>query len=122
MVPLAIGVCLQFSGSWKRLSLLLVWGTLAGLFVGVLNSVRISFIPSTLWPLAVYVVMIASGGGLMLRSAGHKEAEASQAPAEKPSNHDKSNEVQRELSALKLRWTGFSGQLPSLTSEAGYRP
>ena len=22
----------------------------------------------------------------------------------------------------RLRWTGFSGQAPSLTSEAGYRP
>jgi hypothetical protein len=23
---------------------------------------------------------------------------------------------------LRLRWSGFSGQVPSLTSEAGYRP
>lgn len=104
MVPLAIGVCLLFSGSWKRLSLLLVWGSLAAMFVGVLNSVRISFIPSTLWQLAVYVVMIASGGGLMFRSvAGYQEAEAPTAPAAKSSKHDESSEVQRELSALKRR-------------------
>lgn len=26
------------------------------------------------------------------------------------------------LSCISVRWTGFSGQPPSLTSEAGYRP
>jgi hypothetical protein len=68
MIPLAIGVCLLFAGSYQRWARLLVWGSLTALFVGVLNSVRITFIPATLWQLAVYVVMIASGGGLMFRS------------------------------------------------------
>jgi hypothetical protein len=27
-----------------------------------------------------------------------------------------------ELEGVLVRWTGFSGQAPSLTSEAGYRP
>jgi len=32
-------------------------------------------------------------------------------------------EVQKVNRAYRdLRWTGFSGQAPSLTSEAGYRP
>ncbi|QVL54107.1 MAG: hypothetical protein KFB97_07340 [Cyanobium sp. M30B3] len=68
MIPLAIGVCLLFAGRYQRWARLLVWGSLAALFVGVLNSVRITLMPATLWQLAVYVVMIASGGGLMFRS------------------------------------------------------
>ena len=43
---------------------------MAALGVGVLNSIRLTFMPTTLWALATYIVMIAAGGGLMFRSLG----------------------------------------------------
>jgi hypothetical protein len=67
MLPLGIGVCLLFAGYNRRWSNLLIWASLSALLVGVLNSLRMSFMPTTLWQLAVYVVMIAAGGGLMFR-------------------------------------------------------
>lgn len=110
MIPLAIGVCLLFAGGWQRLARLLVWGSLAALFVGVLNSVRISFMPSTLWQLAVYVVMIASGGGLMFRSlAAYQESEAPRQQASEPPNAEDAQELRRELDALRRRVDGLDG-------------
>jgi hypothetical protein len=38
------------------------------LVVGVLGSIRLTYRPSTLWELVVYIAMIAIGGGLMFRS------------------------------------------------------
>ena len=70
MIPLSIGVCLLFTGAYKRWANLLVWGSVAALGVGVLNSIRLTFMPTTLWALATYIVMIAAGGGLMFRSLG----------------------------------------------------
>ena len=35
--------------------------------MGVLNSVRMVFVPTTLWQLGVCIGMIAAGGGLMFR-------------------------------------------------------
>ena len=70
MIPLGIGVCLLFAGTYKRWANLLVWASLAALVVGVLNSIRLTFMPTTLWALATYIVMIAAGGGLMFRSLG----------------------------------------------------
>lgn len=95
MIPLGIGVCLMFAGTLQRLANLLVWGSMAALFVGVLNSIRITFIPATLWQLGVYVTMIAAGGGLMFRSLSTY--------AEQP-GHNKANEdLRNELEALKQR-------------------
>ena len=70
MIPLGIGVCLLFAGTYKRWANLLVWGSLAAIGVGVLNSIRLTFMPTTLWALGVYVGMMAAGGGLMFRSLG----------------------------------------------------
>jgi hypothetical protein len=70
MIPLGIGVCLLFAGSYKRWANLLIWASLAALLVGVLNSIRLTFMPTTLWALGTYIVMIAAGGGLMFRSLG----------------------------------------------------
>ena len=36
----------------------------------MLNSIRLTFMTTTLWALATYIVMIAAGGGLMYRSLG----------------------------------------------------
>ncbi|MFM7311910.1 MAG: hypothetical protein ACKO0M_01875 [Cyanobium sp.] len=68
MIPLGIGVCLMFAGSSRRLANLLVWGSLAAIGVGVLSSIRLTFMPTTLWALGTTIVMIAAGGGLMFRS------------------------------------------------------
>jgi hypothetical protein len=47
---------------------LLVWASLAALFVGIINSVRMSFMPTTLRQLGIFIVMIASGGGWYLKA------------------------------------------------------
>jgi hypothetical protein len=70
MIPLGVGVCLLFAGTYKRWANLMIWASLAALVVGVLNSIRLTFMPTTLWALASYIVMIAAGGGLMFRSLG----------------------------------------------------
>lgn len=95
MIPLGIGVCLLFAGTLQRLANVLVWGSMAALFVGVLNSIRITFIPATLWQLGVYVTMIAAGGGLMFRSLNSY--------AEKPSMSRANDELRSELDELKRR-------------------
>lgn len=68
MIPLGVGLCLLFAGVYKRWSNLLIWASLAALVVGILNSIRLTYRPSTLWELVVYIAMIAIGGGLMFRS------------------------------------------------------
>jgi len=80
MIPLGIGVCLLFTGAYQRWANLMVWGSVAALGVGVLNSIRLTFMPTTLWALGVYVVMLAAGGGLMFRSLGGYEEKGSGNP------------------------------------------
>lgn len=70
MIPLGLGVCLLFADGDRRWANLLVWGSLAAISVGVLNSIRLTFLPTTLWQLGVCIVMLAAGGGLMFRSLG----------------------------------------------------
>lgn len=97
MIPLGIGVCLLFAETWTRMANLLIWASLAALLVGVLNSVRISFRPTTLWQLGVYIVMIAAGGGLMfrgLRQSNHGPQEESRADRD-------SEALRQEIEALR---------------------
>ncbi|MEX1323390.1 MAG: hypothetical protein AB1Z21_04250 [Synechococcaceae cyanobacterium] len=109
MIPLGIGVCLLFTGSFQRWARLLVWGSLAALFVGVLNSVRISFRPATLWQLMVYVVMIASGGGLMFRSLSSYEQLERSTAGQRPEPGDDQADVRRELAELRQRLDQLKG-------------
>jgi len=95
MIPLGIGVCLMFAGAYRRWANLLVWASLAALFVGILNSIRMTFMPTTLWQLGVYVVMIASGGGLMFRSLNSYPGDTS--PLRE------SGDLRKELDELKRR-------------------
>ncbi|MGB5134428.1 MAG: hypothetical protein WBN89_04560 [Prochlorococcaceae cyanobacterium] len=109
MIPLGIGVCLLFTGSFQRWARLLVWGSLAALFVGVLNSVRISFRPATLWQLVVYVVMIASGGGLMFRSLdGYRQPERV-SPDRRPDPRGDEDDLRRDLAELRKRVDELKG-------------
>ena len=53
MIPLGIGVCLLFTGTYKRWANLLVWGSVAALRVGMLNSIRLTALcppPYGPWP------------------------------------------------------------------------
>mgnify|MGYP003335385192 CR=1 FL=1 len=68
MLPFGLGVALLFSDSLRRLGWLLVWGSAAALTVGILQNLLFSFRPTSLWSLLAMVVMVASGGGLMLQS------------------------------------------------------
>ena len=67
LLPLGVGLCMAFAGVYTKWSKLLIWASLSALFLGVLNSIRMSFIPTTLWQLGVYVGMIGIGGGLMFK-------------------------------------------------------
>lgn len=103
MLPLAIGVCLLFAGSWPRLARLLVWGSLAALFVGVLNSLQLSFMPATLWQLAMHGVLIGSGGGLMFRSLrAYAEVQDAGAAKQRPAQ-EREEALRRELEELRRR-------------------
>ncbi len=103
MIPLGIGVCMLFAGRYRRWANLLVWASLAALLVGVLNSVRITFRPTTLWQLGVYIVMIASGGGLMfrgMRSMDHDGHSFRQTEADQGNGDEV---LRREIAELKER-------------------
>ena len=101
LLPLGIGLCMAFAGAYERWSKLLIWASLAALLLGVLNSVRMSFIPTTLLQLAVYIAMIAIGGGLMfkgLKGSGEERSPASRNP--QPSDQYNAD-VLNELAELK---------------------
>ena len=59
---------------------------MAALGVGVLNSIRLTFMPTTLWALATYIVMIGAGGGLMFRSLGDYDVKRDDDHDDKPGN------------------------------------
>ena len=47
LVPLGIGLCMAFTGVYAMWSKLLIKASLSALLLGVLNSVRMSFMPTT---------------------------------------------------------------------------
>lgn len=107
MLPLGVGVCLLFAGAHSRWANLLIWGSATALLVGVLNSVRMTLLPATLWQLTVTIVMIGSGGGLMFRSL-QAYAEPPPAAAERSDGHGQpagldAEELRREIALLKRR-------------------
>jgi hypothetical protein len=68
MIPLGIGVAMLFMNAYRKLAWLMVLGPSAALVAGVLHSISIRFIPTTLWSLVAMIVMIGAGAGLMFRS------------------------------------------------------
>jgi hypothetical protein len=68
LIPLAIGVCLLFALRNQRWGWFLVLASVGALGVGVLQTLIMSFQPTTLWNLLTMVTLIGSGGGLMFRS------------------------------------------------------
>ena len=103
MLPLGIGVCLLFAGSYRRWANLLIWASLAALLVGVLNSLRMSFMPTTLWQLGVYIVMIAAGGGLMFRGLNAYDANGQTLADKNDATRQQADDLRREIEALKAR-------------------
>jgi hypothetical protein len=103
MLPLGIGVCLLFAGSYRRWANLLIWASLAALLVGVLNSLRMSFMPTTLWQLGVYIVMIATGGGLMFRGLNAYDANGQTLADKNDATRQQADDLRREIEALKAR-------------------
>ena len=99
LLPLGVGLCMAFAGVYARWSKLLMWGSLSALLLGVLNSIRMSFMPTTLWQLGVYIAMIGIGGGLMfkgLKNSGNDDNQTNSCSAE-PGNAD----VLKELAELR---------------------
>ena len=103
MLPLGIGVCLLFAGNYRRWANLLIWASLAALLVGVLNSLRMSFMPTTLWQLGVYIVMIAAGGGLMFRGLNAYDADGQTLADKNDATRQQADDLRREIEALKAR-------------------
>ncbi|MEB3354367.1 MAG: hypothetical protein VKM34_09060 [Cyanobacteriota bacterium] len=110
MLPLGIGVCLLFAGTQRRWANLLIWASLAALTVGLLNSLRMSFLPTTLWQLGVFVVMIAAGGGLMFRGLNAYDAEGQSLASNNEAARREADELRREIEALKARLDGRPGE------------
>ncbi|MEB3354994.1 MAG: hypothetical protein VKM34_12325 [Cyanobacteriota bacterium] len=52
----------------------------------MLNSIRLTFMPTTLWALATYIVMIAAGGGQMFRSLCGYDDKRDDEDDDKPGN------------------------------------
>jgi len=103
MIPFGLGVVLLVAGTCRRWANLLLWGSLAAFFVGVMNSLRLSFMPATLWQLLMWVVMIAAGGGLILRSVRDLD-EVSPASASSPTPSPSTpQDLDREMEELKKR-------------------
>lgn len=68
MIPLGIGVAMLFMNAYRKMAWLLVWGSAAALTAGILHSISMRFMPTTLWALVTMIVMIAAGAGLMFKS------------------------------------------------------
>ena len=101
LLPLGIGLCLGFAGTYKKWSNLLIWASLAALLVGVLNSIRMTFVPTTLWQLGVYIAMIGIGGGLMFKSVKDFDTGSPSSDEQKKSTSQYNKELKDELEALK---------------------
>ena len=101
LLPLGIGLCMAFAGVYERWSKLLIWASLSALLLGVLNSIRMSFIPTTLWQLGVYIAMIGIGGGLMFKSVKDFDTGSPSSDEQKKTASKYNKELKDELEALK---------------------
>ena len=101
LLPLGIGLCMAFADVYARWSKSLIWGSLAALFMGVLNSIRMSFVPTTLWQLGVYVAMIGIGGGLMFKGLKGFGDNPSSPQSRGQPEEQFTSEIMKELDDLK---------------------
>ena len=68
MIPLGVGVALLFVNAYRKLAWFMILGSSAALVAGILNTLNMRYMPTTLWALATMVVMIGAGAGLMFKS------------------------------------------------------
>ncbi len=101
LLPLVIGLCMAFTGVYARWSKLLIWASLSALLLGVLNSIRMSFMPTTLWQLGVCIAMIGIGGGLMFKGLKGSGSDTNQ-DNPRPSGPDNAD-VLAELAELRAK-------------------
>ncbi|MCU0448898.1 MAG: hypothetical protein MUC97_03505 [Bernardetiaceae bacterium] len=66
LVPLFVGIGILFFGSWTRVGLALIFGSLILLFVGMLFSVNLSMRSMSFFKLVSILTLIGGGAGLML--------------------------------------------------------
>jgi hypothetical protein len=66
LLPLFVGLGILFFGSWPRVGLALVLGSLVLLFIGTLMSVNLSMRSMSFFRLALILTLIAGGAGLTL--------------------------------------------------------
>ena len=101
LLPLGIGLCMAFAGVYAKWSKILIWVSLSALLLGVLNSVRMSFMQTTLWQLGVYMAMIGIGGGLMFKGLKGDGGDDSQANSRSSGPDD--TDVLQELAELRAK-------------------
>ena len=101
LLPLGIGLCMAFAGVYARWSKLLIWTSLSALLLGVLNSIRMSFMPTSLWQLGFYIAMIGIGGGLMFKGLKDSGSDTNQDNS-RPSGPG-NDEVLQELAELRAK-------------------
>ena len=101
VLPLGIGLCMAFAGVYASWSKLLIWTSLSALLLGVLNSIRMSFKPTTLWQLGVYIAMIGIGGGFMFKGLKGSGSDTNQDNS-RPSGPG-NDEVLQELAELRAK-------------------
>lgn len=68
MIPLGVGVALLFVNAFRKVAWFMIIGSSAALIAGILHSINMQFMPTTLWALVTMIVMIGSGAGLMFKS------------------------------------------------------
>jgi hypothetical protein len=68
MIPLGIGVAMLFMNVFRKMAWFMIIGSSAALVAGILHSINMQFMPTTLWSLVTMIVMIGSGAGLMFKS------------------------------------------------------
>jgi hypothetical protein len=68
IIPLGIGVAMLFMNVFRKMAWFMIIGASAALVAGILHSINMQFMPTTLWSHVTMIVIIGSGAGLMFKS------------------------------------------------------
>jgi len=102
MIPFGAGVALLLAGAYRRVGWFLVLASTAAIGAAVLHSLVFNFRTTTLFSLMAMVVLMASGGGLMLKSLKDYERDE---PDQRNTALDEANQrikdLQDDLERLK---------------------
>jgi hypothetical protein len=67
LIPLGIGVVMLFVNAFRKVAWFMIMGSSAALMAGILRSITMQFLPTTLLSLVTMTVTIGSGAGLMFK-------------------------------------------------------